>query len=66
MHGLPLSIAPKEQYEIPFIVWLSDSSKKKVKEKKTINQNYVFHSVLNFLNIQSPIYNEEFNIFKSK
>ena len=66
MHGLPLSIAPKEQYEIPFIVWLSDSSKKKVKVKKSINQNYVFHSVLNFLNIQSPIYNEEFNIFKSK
>ena len=66
MHGLPLSIAPKEQYEIPFIVWLSDSSKKKVKEKKSINQNYVFHSVLNFLNIQSPIYKEEFNIFKSK
>ena len=66
MHGLPLSIAPKEQYEIPFIVWLSDSSAKKVKNKKTINQNYVFHSVLNFLNIQSPIYNEEFNIFKSK
>ena len=31
-----------------------------------VNQNYVFHSVLNFLNIQSPIYNEEFNIFKSK
>jgi lipid A ethanolaminephosphotransferase len=66
MHGLPLSIAPKEQYEIPFLVWLSDSSAKKVKEKKSINQNYVFHSVLNFLNIQSPIYNEEFNIFKSK
>ncbi len=28
MHGVPLSIAPKEQYEIPFIVWLSDNSNK--------------------------------------
>ena len=23
MHGLPMRLAPKEQYEIPFIVWTS-------------------------------------------
>ena len=63
MHGLPLSIAPKEQYDIPFIVWVSDSSKQ-LKPNKTVSQNHVFHSVLNFLNIQSPVYNEEMNIFK--
>jgi len=63
MHGLPLSIAPKEQYEIPFIVWMSDSSKQ-LKPNKELSQNNVFHSVLNFLGIQSPIYNEEMNIFK--
>lgn len=64
MHGLPLSIAPKQQYEIPFIVWVSDTSSRKMKPNKTVTQSYVFHSVLNFLNIQSPIYNEEMNIFK--
>ena len=64
MHGLPMSIAPKEQYEIPFIVWLSDNSLKQVKPNKMITQNYVFHSVLNFLNIESPIYNKEMTIFK--
>ncbi|WP_316836727.1 phosphoethanolamine--lipid A transferase EptA [Pedobacter nutrimenti] len=63
MHGVPMSIAPKEQYEIPFIVWLSDSSKQ-LKPNKTLSQNNVFHSVLNFLGIQSPIYNEQMNIFK--
>jgi len=63
MHGVPMSIAPKEQYEIPFIVWLSDSSKQ-VKPSKMLSQNNVFHSVLNFLSIQSPIYNEDMNIFK--
>ena len=63
MHGLPLSIAPKEQYEIPFIVWLSDSSKK-LKPNKVLSQHHVFHSVLNFLSIQSPIYDEQMNIFK--
>lgn len=63
MHGLPLSIAPKEQYEIPFIVWLSNSSKQ-LKPNKVLSQGHVFHSVLNFLDVKSPIYNEEMNIFK--
>lgn len=63
MHGLPLSIAPKEQYEIPFIVWTSEGSKE-LKPNNTLSQNHVFHSVLNFLDIGSPIYNEEMNIFK--
>jgi len=63
MHGVPMSFAPKEQYEIPFIVWVSDNSKQ-LKANKTLSQNHVFHSVLNFLNIQSPVYNEEMNIFK--
>ena len=64
MHGLPMSIAPKEQYEIPFIVWTSENSNKQLKPNKTLSQHHVFHSVLNFLSIESPIYNEEMNIFK--
>ena len=64
MHGLPRSIAPKQQYEIPFIVWTSDNSARQMKPNKILTQNYVFHSVLNFLNIQSPVYKEQMNIFK--
>lgn len=64
MHGLPMSLAPKEQYEIPFIVWTSDNANKKLKDNKQLSQNHVFHSVLNFLNIKSPIYKEEMNIFE--
>jgi lipid A ethanolaminephosphotransferase len=62
MHGLPLSMAPKEQYKIPFLVWLSNGSGK-LKPNKVLSQNHVFHSVLNFLGIQSPIYDEKMNIF---
>jgi lipid A ethanolaminephosphotransferase len=64
MHGLPLSLAPKQQYDIPFIVWTSDNSLKPLKTENSLSQDYVFHSVLNFLGIQSPVYNEELNIFK--
>lgn len=62
-HGMPMSIAPKEQYEIPFIVWLSDSTRQ-LKDNDMLTQYHVFHSVLKFLDIESPVYNENLNIFK--
>lgn len=62
MHGLPMSIAPREQYEIPFIVWVSDSLRQ-LKPNESLTQNHVFHSVLNFLGVESPIYKEELNIY---
>ena len=63
MHGIPASIAPKEQLEIPFIVWLSDDAKT-LKNNQVLHQHNVFHSVLDFLGIESPIYDENRSIFK--
>jgi lipid A ethanolaminephosphotransferase len=63
MHGLPMSIAPNEQFDIPFIVWSSNNSKP-LKDIHTASQHHVFHSVLNFLDIKSPVYNEQLSIFK--
>ncbi|ALR29565.1 sulfatase [Chryseobacterium sp. IHB B 17019] len=62
MHGLPVSLAPKEQYEIPFIVWSSGGPA--IKNDKFVSQSYVFHSVLRFLGVQSPVYNEKMSVFK--
>jgi lipid A ethanolaminephosphotransferase len=64
MHGMPKSIAPQEQYEIPFLVWLSDNSNRQVKSLPELTQNHVFHSVLNFLGMQSSVYDENMNIYK--
>ncbi len=63
MHGIPASIAPKEQLDIPFIVWVSDDSKQ-LRNSKTLSQHNIFHSVLDFLEIESPIYNKNMSIFK--
>lgn len=63
MHGLPMSMAPSEQYEIPFIVWCSDSQQK-IKSFKKVGHYHIFHSVLNFLHVDSPIYKESRNIFE--
>lgn len=63
MHGMDRRFAPKEQYEIPFIVWLSNN-KRQLKNKELLTQHHIFHSVLNFLGIESPVYNEDLNIFE--
>nr|MBS9768680.1 sulfatase-like hydrolase/transferase [Flavobacteriaceae bacterium] len=63
MHGLPKSIAPSEQYKIPFIVWSSDNSKKP-KNNETASQHHIFHSVLDFLDVESPVYDEEMSVFE--
>ena len=63
MHGVPMSMAPAEQVEIPFIVWDSDESTT-VKSLEKVGQYHVFHSIMKFLGINSPIYDEEKNIFE--
>lgn len=63
MHGIPVSFAPKEQLDIPFIIWTSDNSKK-IKENQEHSQHNIFHSVLDFLAIDSPIYDETMSIYE--
>lgn len=63
MHGVPMSMAPAEQVEIPFIVWDSDDSTT-VKPLEKVSQYHVFHSIMNFMGVDSPIYNEDLNIFE--
>ena len=73
MHGMPMKLAPKVQYEIPFLVWTSDhfreykstsGEKQEGELPAVLEQHYIFHSVLNLLSIQSPAYNKDFDIFK--
>ena len=63
MHGMPKSVAPKEQFEIPFIVWQNDKNTR-LKEFNEVEQFHVFHSVMNWLGMRSDIYNEDMNIFE--
>ena len=66
-HGLPMKLAPKQQYEIPFLVWTSEhfrDYKSKADLPAVLEQHFIFHSVLNLLSIQSPAYNKDYDIFK--
>ena len=62
MHGLPMKLAPKYQYEIPFLVWTS-IEKEEGELPAVLDQHYIFHTVLNLLSIDSPAYNKKYDIF---
>ena len=65
MHGIPMKLAPKVQYEIPFLVWTSGGFRNYRKDLPAVlEQHYIFHSVLNLLSIESPAYDPDFDIFE--
>lgn len=61
MHGIPLAFAPKEQYEIPFIVWSSNANR--IKNLTEATHFHIFHSVLAFLGVKSEVFDKTLNIF---
>ena len=63
MHGVPMALAPKEQIEIPFIIWSSDKQLK-VKELEDAGHYNIFHTVLDFLDVSSPIYDPQMTVFE--
>jgi lipid A ethanolaminephosphotransferase len=64
MHGMvSASMAPREQLDIPFIVWQSDNNHK-LKAVEEVGHYHIFHSVMDFLDLRSEIYDEEKSIFE--
>lgn len=64
MHGMPMAVAPTEQTAIPFIVWES-ADDVTTADLPEAGHYHIFHSVLNFLGIDSAIYDAEMSVFKS-
>ena len=65
MHGMPKSMAPREQFDIPFIVWLSDAERT-IRTIECAEQYHVFHTVLSSLSVESEIYNAEYDIIDNQ
>ena len=62
MHGVPLSMAPREQLEIPFLLWTS-APELSCKDLPEVGQHHVYHTVLRFFGIETPFFDEEMCIF---
>ena len=75
LHGMPYTIAPKEQKHVPFILWLSETMKqedyvdydclRKLAEQQKISHDNLFSSVLSLLEISSSSYEQSLDIFRS-
>lgn len=58
MHGVPMAMAPKEQVEIPLVVWDSKPGFE-LKPIEMAGQHNIFHTVLRLLSVGSPVLDEE-------
>lgn len=70
LHGAPNAVAPKQQREIPFLVWMSEGFKtrKGITEEdiiptETFPHDFPFHSVMGAFSLKSDIYKPKFDIF---
>lgn len=74
LHGIPYSLAPKEETTVPFIVWLSQDtiSSRKIDmgclAQESLaggySQDDLFSSVLDLMNIKTKVYNSNLDIFQ--
>jgi lipid A ethanolaminephosphotransferase len=70
LHGLPYSIAPKEQTQVPMVMWMSqdfsssfgiDKACLQSKVDQALSHDNLFHSVLGLLQIQSKYYDRKYD-----
>lgn len=73
LHGTPYFIAPDAQIHVPFLTWMSDSFSHQFnidksclenKRNNTFSHDNLFHSVLGLMQITTPVYKPEFDVFK--
>ena len=74
-HCTPYVIAPIEQTQVPLIVWMSDefmkqkSLSKLCLQKKALHgaysHDFIFHSILGLMDIQTTVYQPPLDIFES-
>ena len=70
LHGLPISVAPKEQRDVPLLVWMSDGFQQSrgiitadIIPAQTYLHDFPFHSVMGAFGMKSDIYKPEYDIF---
>lgn len=72
LHGLPYAVAPREQVEVPMLMWFGadaarnlDVSLPCLRHRATAAASHdnLFHSVLGLLDVQTPRYRSERDLF---
>ncbi|MEZ9777040.1 phosphoethanolamine transferase [Vibrio sp. 10N.261.54.A5] len=73
LHGMPYSLAPKEQTHVPMILWMSDgfaeqkginqTCLRKAGKEQSFSQDNLFDSLLGLMDVQTKEYRENQDIF---
>ncbi|MDR0996153.1 MAG: phosphoethanolamine--lipid A transferase [Zoogloeaceae bacterium] len=70
LHGLPYALAPIEQKHVPMVLWMNAAMKKedridyaclKQKAHAPLNQDYIFHTVVHWLDIDTVVYDPNYD-----
>lgn len=71
LHGLPYQIAPREQTEVPMVMWLSqgfaastglDVDCLKSRARQPLSHDYLFHSLLGLMQVRSSVYDSKYDL----
>lgn len=68
LHGMPYFIAPEEQLHVPAIMWFGKNyhgvDESFLEKRKSIKYSHdnIFHTVLDFMEVDTSIYNESLDI----
>ncbi len=73
LHGFPYKIAPKEQKEVPMILWLSETMQredhmdygclKKLSKNNSFSHDNLYHTLLALLEIKTDTYDKTLDMF---
>ena len=73
LHGIPYALAPREQVQVPMLVWLSagllkrpgiDTDCLEARQHEPLSHDYLFHSVLGLSRVRTAIYRPERDLFR--
>lgn len=73
LHGIPYALAPREQIQIPMLLWLSeglrerrgiDTSCLEAHQREPLSHDQLFHSVLGLSKVRTAIYRPERDLFR--
>ncbi|TDR17427.1 phosphoethanolamine transferase [Marinicella litoralis] len=74
LHGTPYLIAPEAQTHVPFFYWTPDASNHLVelrtkclinKQDHPVSHDHIFHSMIGYMDIETPHYDERLDLFSS-
>lgn len=73
LHGIPRALAPREQTQVPMLVWLSeglrgrpgiDTACIETRQHEPLSHDHLYHSVLGLFNVKTAVYRPERDLFR--